>query len=103
MFQRTHVLGNFRLPLSCANLQFPTLETFGMALLGIYFSAIDNACSPGRLRKIGRLFRCRIQAYLVRFDHRQWPFSVLALVSSSGWSGREGAMTRKPLLSGILF
>src|SRR5258706_14888503 len=29
----TDVLGNFRLALECANLNFPTLETFEMALM----------------------------------------------------------------------
>src|SRR6266702_4111847 len=38
----TDVLGNFRLALECANLNFPTLETFEMALMRSFKLLLTN-------------------------------------------------------------
>src|SRR6266566_9428428 len=67
----TDVLGNFRLALECANLNFPTLETFEMALMRSFKLLLTQVCAPGyQGRKRGEVVRTRtvmLQAHTHQF------------------------------------
>src|SRR6266566_5902764 len=67
----TDVLGNFRLALECANLNFPTLETFEMALMRSFKLLLTQVCAPGyQGRKRGEVVRTRtvlLQAHTKQF------------------------------------